>query len=199
MGGDFPGNSVTKTWYFRCKGRGFKHSVSDQGTKIPYAAKCSHCFLGGHHLWAEPMGSPILCLPFCRSGHRSRVRLEYLLTTFLPPRPHIGSGHILRWKITTPVKEFLSYSSLWDLKITFSWYFSLRCPHPPRYLPNPGIELGLLPYRQILYNLSHQQSPILTKLTLNLQDIADSSSGIFPKHENAFLKVCISIALFRTA
>ena len=41
MGGDFPGNSVTKTWYFRCKGRGFKHSVSDQGTKIPYAAKCS--------------------------------------------------------------------------------------------------------------------------------------------------------------
>ena len=41
MARDFPGDSVTKNWDFKCKGRGFKHSVSGQGTKIPCAAKCS--------------------------------------------------------------------------------------------------------------------------------------------------------------
>ena len=57
---------------------------------------------------------------------------------------------ILAWRIPWTVKSMgFSRQEYWR---------GLPCP-PPGGLPDPGINLGLLPCRQILYHLSHQGSP----------------------------------------
>ena len=48
------------------------------------------------------------------------------------------------------------------------YWSGLPCP-PPVDLPNPGMEPGLLHYRQILHSLSHREAPVFTSITTDFQ------------------------------
>ena len=63
----------------------------------------------------------------------------------------VVSDSVTPWTVAPQTPLFMEFSRQ-------EYWSGLPCP-PPGNLPDPGIELRFLLYRQVLYHLRHQGSP----------------------------------------
>ena len=65
----------------------------------------------------------------------------------------------VKWKSFTHVQLFVTPWTLQFMEFSRPEYWSGSLFPSPEYFPNPGFNPGLPPCRQILYQLSHRESP----------------------------------------
>ena len=123
-------------------------------------------------VWLIPLEN-IISLPRIKGRFDNRLRGKRCALIWskgqaclLPTTNRLSQSSLLSYRAVLS-RSFVSNSGLYPARHLCPWGFSrqeywsgLPCP-PPGDFPNPGIERRSLDCRQILYYLSHQESPRL--------------------------------------